>query len=76
MLEDRIKQGRENGSIPWESGHVYASITVDMYLEVQGAGPHILLTRSKIWEYKRIGRRWEELVGPSVLLLGLFFRRG
>ena len=71
-LEHRIKQGRENGSIPSESGRVHASIAIDMYLEAQGTEPNVLLTRGKIWEYKRIGRRWEELVGPSVLLLGIY----
>ena len=71
-LEDRIKQGREHGFIPSERGRVHASIAIDMYLEAQGTGPDVLLTRSKIWEYKRIGRRWEELVGPSVLLLSIY----
>lgn len=71
-LEDRIKEGKEQGFILSERRRVNASIAIDKYLEAQGVGPNTLSTRSKIWDCKRIGRRWEALVGPSVLLLGIF----
>ncbi|KAM5349983.1 hypothetical protein ACJ41O_006488 [Fusarium nematophilum] len=71
-LEDRVKADRIVGLIPSISGRVNSSLAIDMYLGAQGAGPAALSTRSKISECKRIGRRWEELVGPSVFLLAIY----
>jgi hypothetical protein len=71
-LEERIKKSKEQGFILSERRRVSASIAIDKYLEAQGGGPNALSTRSKVWDCKRIGRRWEALVGPSVLLLGIF----
>ena len=71
-LEGRVKADRKVGLIPSISGHVNSSLAIDIYLGAQGAGPAALSTRSKISECKRIGGRWEELVGPSVFLLAIY----
>lgn len=71
-LEGRVKADRKVGLIPSISGRVNASLAIDIYLGAQGAGPAALSTRSKVSECKRIGGRWEELVGPSVFLLVIY----
>jgi hypothetical protein len=71
-LEERIKEGKGHGLIPLERGRVNASIAIDMFLDAQDAGSNDLLTRRKIWEFKRIGKRWETMIGPSVLLLSIY----
>ncbi|KAH7268707.1 hypothetical protein B0J15DRAFT_592162 [Fusarium solani] len=71
-LEGRVKADRKVGLIPSISGRVNSSLAIDIYLGAQGAGPAALSTRSKISECKRIGGRWEELVGPSVFLLAIY----
>lgn len=71
-LEDRIREGREQGLILSERRRLNASLAIDKYLEAQGTGLNALSTRQKLWDRKRIGRRWEALVGPSVLLLGIY----
>jgi hypothetical protein len=71
-LEGRVKADRKVGLIPSISGRVNSSLAIDIYLGAQGAGPAALSTRSKVSECKRIGGRWEELVGPSVFLLAIY----
>lgn len=71
-LEDRIEKDRRNGLIPLESSHGNSSVAIDMYLRGQGVGPVTMSTRGKIWECKRIGRRWRYLIGPSILLLAIY----
>ncbi|RSL64897.1 hypothetical protein CEP53_003880 [Fusarium sp. AF-6] len=71
-LEGRVKADRKVGLIPSISGRVNSSLAIDIFLRAQGAGSAALSTRSKISECKRIGGRWEELVGPSVFLLAIY----
>ncbi|KAK2692335.1 hypothetical protein QWA68_008228 [Fusarium oxysporum] len=71
-LEGRVKTDRQAGLIPSESGRVTASIAFDIYLRAQSVGPEALQTRSKMSEHRRAGRRWQELIGPSVFLLAIY----
>ncbi|KPA38770.1 phosphotransferase family protein [Fusarium langsethiae] len=71
-LEGRVKTDRQDGLIPSESGRVNASIAFDIYLRAQTVGPEALPTRSKMSEHRRAGRRWQELIRPSVFLLAIY----
>ncbi|UPL03836.1 hypothetical protein LCI18_014770 [Fusarium solani-melongenae] len=71
-LEGRVKADRKVRLIPSISGRVNSSLVIDIYLGAEDAGPAALSTRGKISECKRIGGRWEELVGPSVFLLAIY----
>lgn len=73
-LERRIRQDRLNHLIVAKRGRRDETQAIDMLLSSLDRALNSRTPRSHIWTLRRFGEKWNNMVGPSVLLLLIFSR--
>lgn len=71
-LVERIKSDRIDGLLTTQRGRGDMSTAIDLYVDAQKPATNKFVSRRKLQECRRIGRRWRELAKPSFLLLVIF----